>query len=286
MISMIPCNTPTNLIVSADDFGLTSAVNEEIILCIESGIVTSTSVIACGRAADEAIRFARSFSKNTGLGIHLTLDSETPVADPVSIPTIVSKRGILLTRSQVMFRLCKRQIEIDDVRREWSAQIEKVITAGLHPDHIDGHGHIQVFPTLLSLVIDIGKHFGISAIRLPAIPWSLRRMPGCILLNLAARYASTKFKSLLRHPDFMIGFSSGGCYSESIFLKDIDSLKNGDTVEAMFHPGPDRIDVPAYNSWGYSWAIDSSTLRSRHVKDFMAEKNVKLITFKDLPKNE
>lgn len=283
---MIASNTPATLIVNADDFGLTSAVNEEIVRCIESGIVTSTSVIACGRAADEAIRFAKSFGKGTGLGIHLTLDSETPVADPVSIPTIVSKRGILLTRSQVMIGLCSGQIKIDDVRREWLAQIEKVITAGLHPDHIDGHGHIQIFPTLLSLVIDIAKHFGISAIRLPAVPWRFRRMAGVISLNLAAKFACTKFKSVLRHPDFMLGFSSGGCYSESIFLKDIGSLKNGYIVEAMFHPGPDKIDIPVYNSWSYNWAIDSATLRSRRVKDFMAEKDVKLITFKDLPKNE
>jgi predicted glycoside hydrolase/deacetylase ChbG (UPF0249 family) len=275
-----------SIIISADDFGLTSAVNEEVVRCIEDGIVTSTSLIACGGAADEAVKLAKGFGKGTSLGVHLTLDGETPVSDPVTIPTIVSKRGTFLSRSDIMLRLLKRQVKIDDVRREWSAQIEKVIHAGLCPDHIDGHGHIQVFPTLLSSVIDIAKHFNISAIRLPSVPWSFKRLPGLISLNLAAKYASIKFRSLLRYPDFMLGFSSGGCYSESIFLKDISLLKHGDIVEAMFHPGPDKIDVPAYNSWGYNWAIDSATLRSNRVKDFMAEKNVKLITFNDLAKKE
>jgi predicted glycoside hydrolase/deacetylase ChbG (UPF0249 family) len=283
MISEALPDMSISMIINADDFGLTSAVNEEIVRCIENGVVTSTSLIACGRAADEAVRLAKSFGEHTGLGVHLTLDSETPISDPVTTPTIVSKRGTLLPRSDIMLRLLKRQVNIDDVHRELSAQIEKVINAGLHPDHLDGHGHIQVFPTILSLIIDIAKQFNISAIRLPVVPWGFKRLPGLMAINLAAKYASMKFKSLLRHPDFMLGFSSGGCYSESIFLKDVDLLKRGEIVEAMFHPGPDKIDVPSYNAWGYKWAIDSATLRSNRVRDFMAAKNVKLITFNDLP---
>jgi predicted glycoside hydrolase/deacetylase ChbG (UPF0249 family) len=271
------------MIINADDFGLTNAVNEEIIRCIENGIVTSTSIIACGRAANGAVRLARSFGEDTGLGVHLTLDSETPVSNPVTISTIVSRQGTFMSRSEIMLRLIKRQVKIDDVRREWTAQVEKVINAGLRPDHLDGHGHIQIFPTLLSLVIDIAKQFNISAIRLPLVPWGLKRLTGLMSLNLAAKYASIKFKSLFRHPDFMLGFASGGCYSESIFFKDIGLLKRGEIVEAMFHPGPVKIDVPTYNDWGYNWAIDSATLRSSRVRDFIASKNIKPITFKDLP---
>jgi chitin disaccharide deacetylase len=282
-------NVSTQLIINADDFGLTSAINEEIIRCIKDGVVTSTSLIAGGRAADEAMKFAQSFNEDTGLGIHLTLDSETPVADPVSIPTIVSKKGVLLGRSQIIARLCTGQSKLEDVHREWSAQIEKVLNAGLKPDHIDSHGHIHCFPVLVSLVVDIAKHFGISAVRLPATPWgfrlSFKRVHSLISLHLAAKFACTRFKSVLRHPDYMMGFSFGGRYSEKFFLKDIDSLKNHNIVEAMFHPGPDRIDVQAYNSWNYNWAVDSATLRSNHVKDLISEKGVKLITFKELPES-
>jgi len=284
MISERISNRPISMIINADDFGLTNAVNYEIVRCIEDGIVTSTSIIACGRAADEAVNLGRSFGEDTGLGVHLTLDSETPVSDPGTIPTIVTKQGIFLSRSEIMLRLFKRQVNIDDVRREWSAQIRKVINADLQPDHLDGHGHIHVFPPLLSVVIDIAKQFKISAIRLPLVPWGFKRVTGLLSINLAAKYASIKFKSLFRHPDFMVGFASGGCYSESVFLKDIGLLKHGKIVEAMFHPGPDKIDIPGYNAWGYNWAIDSATLRSNRVRDFIALKNIKLITFKDLPK--
>ena len=112
MISKIPPDMPISMIINADDFGLTSAVNEEVVRCIENGIVTSTSLIACGGAADEAVRLAKGFGKSTSLGVHLTLDSETPVSDPVTIPTIVSKRGTLLSRSDIMLRLLKRQVRL------------------------------------------------------------------------------------------------------------------------------------------------------------------------------
>lgn len=275
------------LIISADDFGLTNAINAEIIRCIKEGIVTSTSLIAGGRAADEAIKLAQNFDQCTGLGVHLTLDSEAPVSNPAEIPTIVSKNGRLLRRAHIMARLCTGQSKIRDVYHEWSAQIGKIFDAGLKPDHIDSHGHIHCFPFLVSLVIEIAKHFGISAVRLPAAPrrlsLSLNRVPGLISLHLAAKFARIKFRSVLRHPDFMTGFSFGGRYDEKIFLKDIGFLRNNDIAEAMFHPGPGSIDVPDYNSWDYNWAADSATLRSTHIKDFISEKGVKLITFKELP---
>lgn len=280
-------NRYPQLIINADDFGLTNAINEEIIRCIKDGVVTSTSLIAGGRAANEAIKLAQNFDQCTGLGVHLTLDSEAPVADPADIPTIVSKNGKLLGRSRIMARLCTGQSKIKDVHHEWSAQIGKIFDAGLKPDHIDSHGHIHCFPFLVSLVIEIAKHFGIPAVRLPAAPrrlsLSLNRVPGLISLHLAAKIACIKFRSVLKHPDFMTGFSFGGRYDEKIFLKDIDSLRNNDIAEAMFHPGPGSIDVPDYNSWDYNWAVDSATLRSTRVKDFISEKGVKLITFKELP---
>lgn len=272
------------LIVNADDFGLTRAINESILQCIQDGIVTSVSLIACGRAAHEAMIMARDFGTNTSIGIHLTLETEVPVAAPDSIPTIITKNGNLMPRSQIMTRLLTGQISIEDVLREWSAQIDKVITAGLRPDHLDGHGQIHVYPPLLSVLIDVAKHYNIPVVRLPLEPFIaghvFKRLKDRLLLRTSAQIAKWKFKSKLRHPDFMIGFSSSGCYSENIFLKDISYLKDGDIVEAMFHPGPAKIDIPLYNAWGYNWAVDSATLCSSRVKDFIKERGIKLVTFK------
>jgi hypothetical protein len=53
----------------------------------------------------------------------------------------------------------------------------------------------------------------------------------------------------------------------------------------MFHPGPINIDMPSYESWRYNWNVDSSTLRSKRVKDYIAKRGIKLVTFKELSVN-
>ena len=83
----------------------------------------------------------------------------------------------------------------------------------------------------------------------------------------------------------MFGFSNSGCYKEKFFLKDLSYLRKGHFAEAMFHPGPINIDVPSYKSWRYNWGVDSRTLRSKRVKDYIAKRGIKLVTFKELSVN-
>lgn len=60
------------LVVNADDFGLHEAVNEGIVRAHREGIVTSASLMACGRAFDNALARSRSCAQ-LDLGVHLTL---------------------------------------------------------------------------------------------------------------------------------------------------------------------------------------------------------------------
>jgi len=277
---------PPRLIINADDFGLSKGINEEIIHCLKDGILTSVSLMTGGRAGDEAICLALNFSKEIGVGVHLTLDGEFPVIEPKNITSLVTKDGKFHLRPHMLFRLLKGQVSKKAVYDEWAAQIEKLICAGIRPDHLNGHGHIHIFPTLLPVVIELAQQFGIPAVRLPSEPWntsgSFKRFPGRFIISILSKIARYKFKNSLKYPDYMLGFSKGGCYKETFFLEDLACLKNGDFAEAMFHPGPEHIDIPIYDNWHYNWKVDSQTLRSNRVKDFINKQGIKLVTFKDL----
>lgn len=67
------------LIVSGDDFGLHPLINQGIIEAHRDGIVTSTSLVACGSAFDDAVTKALQHPK-LGIGIHLTFVEEKPVS--------------------------------------------------------------------------------------------------------------------------------------------------------------------------------------------------------------
>ena len=76
------------LIINADDFGIHEAVNLAVYRGFESGILTSTSIMAGGDAFSSAVRLSREMG-NIGIGIHLTLvGTLTTVLPAEEVPTL------------------------------------------------------------------------------------------------------------------------------------------------------------------------------------------------------
>src|SRR6267154_2464346 len=67
------------LIVHADDFGETVDISDAIRLCIEAGIVTSTSIMANMPATPYAITFARTLADRASFGVHLNFCEGRPM---------------------------------------------------------------------------------------------------------------------------------------------------------------------------------------------------------------
>ena len=91
------------LIVNADDFGLTEAVNQGIVHAHNEGIVTSTTLMAGGSAFDSAVSISRSVPC-LGIGVHLNLTAGRPVSPPpprtpANSPTMPNSSNRLMTLS-------------------------------------------------------------------------------------------------------------------------------------------------------------------------------------------
>lgn len=120
------------LIINADDFGIHEAVNLAVYRGFESGILTSTSIMAGGDAFSSAVRLSREMG-NIGIGIHLTLvGTLTTVLPAEEVPTLTWEKGVLCKDYlELILRDMKGLINLDDVYREWDAQIRKVLDAGI-----------------------------------------------------------------------------------------------------------------------------------------------------------
>src|SRR5690242_10509363 len=81
-----------NLIVNADDLGWTDGVNRGIADAFHGGIVTSTSLLANGRAFGEAVKAAKA-APGLGVGVHLNLSDGNPVADLESVTSLLNDDG-------------------------------------------------------------------------------------------------------------------------------------------------------------------------------------------------
>ena len=63
---------PRSLIVNADDFGQSTAINRGIIRAYEQGVVTSASLMVLWPAAKEAANYAR-LHPSLSVGLHVDL---------------------------------------------------------------------------------------------------------------------------------------------------------------------------------------------------------------------
>lgn len=153
------------VIVNADDFGLTEGVNRGILDAHHRGVVTSTSLLANGAAFQGAVALAQAAPK-LGVGVHLNLTDGKPTARAADIPTLVNGDGTLAwTPMQLVKGLVAGTIRLDHIERELRAQIEYVLAAGVRPTHLDGHQHIQAWPSIFAITVKLALEYGIRGIR-------------------------------------------------------------------------------------------------------------------------
>ena len=154
---------PTRLIVNADDFGLAESVNLGVVEAFDAGALKSATVLACGRAFEHAVSLART-RPGLDLGVHLCLDEETPILPPAEIPSLVDAAGRLQPRARLLAKLLfTGGIDLDEVRRELAAQVERCLDAGLRLSHFDGHGHVHVYPRINDVVVQLARSYGLRA---------------------------------------------------------------------------------------------------------------------------
>jgi len=274
------------VIVHADDFGLTEGINEGILRAHLRGILTSASIVANGEAFDHAVKLARS-TPTLDLGVHLTLIEEKPVVGPEVIPTLVNSDGRFHQHAlEFAQRYLMGRFDLNEVRLELEAQVEKVLAAGLSPTHLDGHQHLHVLPGLLRITVEIGRKYGIPAIRLPREKADLSK----ILRVSPRRVLESQFLNVLcwigrnkvdKKTDSFAGFLFGGNLKKELLLIVLRHLPPGGVCEIMCHPG---LEGPGsrYSQWGYHWLDELNALVDEEVQDFVRREGIDLVSYRAL----
>lgn len=278
------------LILNADDFGLDDTVNTGIIQGHLSGIITSTTIMPSGKSFEHAIALA-STNKRLGIGVHLTLVGEKTICEPSAIKTLVDLEGRLSPQyPQFLVRYCLGQIQLDDIHRELTAQVQKVVDAGITITHLDSHQHMHIVPGIIDITIDIAKKFNIKAIRIPAepylflggYPFSVVRFIGRGGLTFLAQLARKKIrKQGLTSPRHFFGMLAGGNMREEFLLQIIDALPEG-ISEIMMHPGVNDDILKSMYNWNNHWQAELAAITSPTVSQHVKKNNINLISFKEL----
>src|ERR1700682_4692686 len=158
------------LIVTADDFGLHEAVNQAVEQASVSGVLTAASLMVAAPAAADAIRRARALPR-LRVGLHLVLADGSAMLTPDLIPDLADRAGRMNSR---MFVNGGGFFALPGVRRQLEAEIRAQFSGfartGLALDHVNVHKHFHLHPTLLEMLLRIGRDYGVSAVRVADEP--------------------------------------------------------------------------------------------------------------------
>jgi len=209
------------LIVNADDFGYSKGINYGIIEAHRNGIVNSTTMMMNMPGVSHAVDLAKE-NPSLKVGIHLVLTCGKPLL--TDVPTLVDQDGFFKKNRDIL----ESNISLEELEREWTAQVERFLETGLTLTHIDSHHHVHTVPRFLPVVQKLSKKYNLS----------VRRVSDHALEGVPP------YSDVFLH-EF---YGEGATYD--YFEKIISQVQDGQTVEVMCHPG--FLDHEVLNNSSYA----------------------------------
>jgi hopanoid biosynthesis associated protein HpnK len=234
---------------SADDFGLTEAVNEGIERAHRDGALQAASLMVGAPAAADAVRIARA-NPALRVGLHLVVIEGPAILAPSAIPGLIDASGQfpsdqLRLGLNYFFRPAIRR----QLRMEIHAQFAAFAATGLQLDHANAHKHMHLHPTVGAMMLEVGRDFGLNRIRIPAEPPSVMAQCGA-RLTLGDKLLY-RWTALLRRQakaagvvtnDHCFGLAWSGHMTANRVQRLLANIPDGDS-EIYFHPAARRDAV-------------------------------------------
>jgi len=268
------------LIVNADDFGLSHSVNEAIIRAHREGIVSTASLMVNEPGYNEAVKLAEENPK-LGVGLHLTLLKGHSTLSPEKIPGLVNARGEFSDHPvSTGFRYFFSRSLHESLRAEMHAQFAKFHATGLLRDHVNGHLHLHLHPTVFRILMADADQLGIRHLRLTRDclgrsgrlargRWLYRFAHAAIYEWLSSRAREPLRRHGIKHAQITFGLLQNARVNEEYVLKLLPDLPAGDS-ELYSHP-----------SLG-EFKHEFDALVSPRVKELVKKLGIKLIRYQDL----
>ena len=273
-------NSGRRLIVNADDFGRSHSVNEAVVRAHREGILTTASLMVNEPASDEAIARARENPK-LGIGLHLTLLCGKSTLPPERIPGLVNARGEFGNRpvDVGMSYFFKHDLR-EQLRAEIHAQFARFRATGLPLDHVNGHLHLHLHPTIFGILMEDAASLGIRHLRLTRDclsrsrrmargRWFYRVSHAVIYEWLSRRARGPLQQRGIRHAQITFGLLQNARVDEEYVLKLLPELPPGDS-ELYSHPSLDEFKH------------EFEALVSPRVKERVEKLGIELIRYQDL----
>lgn len=240
----------TKLIVNADDFGLSEAVNYGIISAHRNGIVKSTTIMTGMPGFEHAVGLLKE-NLELGCGVHMTLTLYKPVIK--THKTIVDENGYFYRSVTNEFILEK--FDLDEVYKEFCAQIDKAINSGIKVTHLDSHHHVHTLVSMKPVIERITSKY-----KLP-IRGGFKQQ---IDYNKVVPVIDSFYNENV---------------SENYFEKNIENIKKHSIVDIMSHPAFIDKKLVAFTSYSMKRLDEYEILTADRTKEILRKNNIEIINY-------
>ncbi len=275
---------PRRLIVNADDFGRSDAINQAVIQAHCEGILTSASLMVNEPACAEAARLARAHPR-LGVGLHLTLVSGRAALTPRQAPALINP-GQAFTHDAIRAGLryfFARSLR-EALRQETTAQFVRFRETGLVLDHVNGHLNMHLHPTVLRLLCAPAGAWTIPALRLTRDPFWFNarlahghwidRLSHALIFSLLCAWARPRLRrARMRHTRAVFGLLQNGRVDTEYVSRLLGRLPEGDS-ELYCHP----------SLTDFKHELDA--LVSAQAREAVRRRGIQLIRYRDLDHGE
>lgn len=130
------------LIVTADDYALSAAIDEGILALVHAGRVSATSCLVLSPRWPEAARqLTPELQKRCQVGLHLDLTQFAARPEPVG---------------RLILKACARGLSKAALRESIRVQLDRFEAAlGHAPHYVDGHQHVHQLPQVRGCLVEV-----------------------------------------------------------------------------------------------------------------------------------
>jgi predicted glycoside hydrolase/deacetylase ChbG (UPF0249 family) len=274
------------LIVHADDYGVSNSTNAAISEMLAAGTISSASLMMPCPWAAEAAAFARE-NQGQDIGLHLTLTSEwkglrwAPVAPADKVKGLLDPHGYMWPD----VRSVATRATPEEVALELRAQIEKAKAMGIRFTHLDTHmGTLYARPDYFEVYWRLAAECRVPAMLMK--PGSLSEGQGSPEIRRYLQSQEERFKkedrfrldSLL--PDPARGTKTLEDRRER-YLAALAALPPG-VHQLILHPAKLNDELRAMTGSAVARDQDYRIFHDPKMKDWFARKSIQLVGWQDV----
>ena len=275
------------LIITADDYGMSQAVNRAIDAGIEAGLITATNVMTNMPYYREAHKLTDN--KAVSVGMHWVLTCGKPVLPPESIPSLVGTNGEFHDYPDFRQRYRSRQISDEEIRKELTAQYklftENVGTPDYWNTHQNFHVDFGIYAKMVQLALDLGfdrmrSHQriyvpGSNSSDLMSLSWRMIEPVKSRMLNI---WQGNAHRKGMKSPEgLIVNMNRSDVYKPAYTFSHIN-WKNHSTGEYVIHPATEA-DSPYFGEIVERRIWEYETFSAEETKRLIEENGIELDSY-------